>query len=268
MGMMKDDAALLAFFEELAVAAGVEIMRYYEAGCEVEQKSDDTPVTAADRAAESIILDGFAKAGLGTPCVSEEAASSGVIPACDAGGFLLVDPLDGTREFIARRPDFTVNIGLIRDGSPALGVVFAPARNLLYSGRPGVAYEVALVDGKTAERREIRARPMRTPPAIVASRSHLTDETRAFIERHAGAETVSIGSSLKFCMIARGDADLYPRFGRTMQWDTAAGDAVLRAAGGRALTVGGEPLTYGPKGGGQGLDAFASPHFIAEGAPA
>lgn len=265
MGMMKDDAALLALFEELALAAGAAIMQHYEAGFEVEQKADDTPVTAADRAAERVILDGFRNVGLGTPCVSEEAASGGVIPACGDGNFLLVDPLDGTREFIARRPDFTVNIGLIRNGEPVAGVVYAPARDLFYSARPGSAFEIPVVGGKPQERRTIRARPRRTPPAIVASRSHCTDETRAFIARHPDAETVSIGSSLKFCMIARGDADLYPRFGRTMQWDTAAGDAVLRAAGGMAHTLDGAPLTYGPKGG-EGLEAFVSPSFVAEGA--
>ncbi|MAS15481.1 MAG: 3'(2'),5'-bisphosphate nucleotidase [Nitratireductor sp.] len=266
MGMLKDDAALLALFEQLALAAGAAIMRHYDAGCEVHQKADDTPVTAADRAAEKVILDGFRDARLATPCVSEEAASGGVIPVCGDGDFILVDPLDGTREFIARRPDFTVNIGLIRNGAPVAGVIFAPARDLLYSARPGAAFEVMVVDGQPDERRTIRARPRQNPPVIVASRSHCTDETRAFIDRHPGAETTSIGSSLKFCMIARGDADLYPRFGRTMQWDTAAGDAILRAAGGMARTLEGAPLTYGPKGG-EGLEAFASPFFIAETAP-
>ena len=265
MGMVKDDAALLALFEELALAAGGAIMRHYAAGFEVETKADASPVTAADRAAERVILDGFAAAGLGTPCVSEEEASGGVIPACGDGNFLLVDPLDGTREFIERRPDFTVNIALIRAGDPALGVVYAPARDFLYAARPGVAFEVTVENGRPVARREIHARIMRTPPAILASRSHCTDETRAFIARHPGAETVSIGSSLKFCMIARGDADLYPRYGRTMQWDTAAGDAVLRAAGGMARTLDGAPLTYGPKEG-EGLEAFVSPSFVAEGA--
>ncbi|WP_048646080.1 3'(2'),5'-bisphosphate nucleotidase CysQ [Nitratireductor soli] len=267
MGMVKDDAALLALFEELALAAGRAIMDHYAAGFEVETKADSSPVTAADRAAERVILDGFAAAGLGTPCVSEEEASGGVIPACGDGNFLLVDPLDGTREFIERRPDFTVNIALIRAGDPALGVVYAPARDLLYAARPGTAFEVTVDKGRAVSRRQIHARIMRTPPAILASRSHCTDETRAFIAGHPGAETLSIGSSLKFCMIARGDADLYPRYGRTMQWDTAAGDAVLRAAGGMARTLDGAPLTYGPKQG-RGLEAFVSPSFIAEGAHA
>jgi len=239
-------------------------MRHYEAGVRVEQKSDASPVTEADRAAERVILNGLRATVAGTPCVSEEEASGGVLPACGGDGFFLVDPLDGTREFIARRPDFTVNIAYIKDGAPVAGVVYAPARGLLYSGHAGRAFEVECADGVETNRREIRARQRRNPPAILASRSHSTPETEAFIARYPGAETVSIGSSLKFCMIARGEADLYPRFGRTMQWDTAAGDAVLRAAGGLTLNLDGAPLTYGPKEG-EGLEAFANPFFIAEG---
>ncbi|WEX07791.1 3'(2'),5'-bisphosphate nucleotidase CysQ [Chelativorans sp. AA-79] len=262
--LVSDETALLALFEDLALAAGREIMAHYEAGVSVERKSDASPVTEADRAAERVILEGLRATVAGTPCVSEEEASGGVLPACGDEGFFLVDPLDGTREFIERRPDFTVNIAYVKAGAPVAGVVYAPARGLLYSGRPGGAFEAECPDGAIASRREIRARARGNPPAIVASRSHLTPETEAFIARYPGAETVSIGSSLKFCMLARGDADLYPRYGRTMQWDTAAGDAVLRAAGGRTLTLDGEPFTYGPKGG-EGLEAFANPFFIAEG---
>jgi len=259
-----DDEALLALFENLALAAGREIMRRCEAGFSVERKADASPVTEADRAAEQVILEGLQANLSGIPCVSEEAASAGVLPAYREEGFFLVDPLDGTREFIERRPDFTVNIALVRAGVPVVGTVFAPARGLLYSGRPGAAFEVECLDGKASSRRAISARPARTPPVILASRSHMTKETADFIARYPDAETVSIGSSLKFCMIARGEADLYPRFGRTMQWDTAAGDAVLRAAGGRTLTLEGIPLTYGPKEG-KGLEAYANPWFLAEG---
>lgn len=266
--LLDDEAALIGLFEELALAAGLEIMKHYHEGVGVEHKADASPVTEADRAAERIILEGLRATLAGAPCVSEEEASAGVLPVCGDDGFLLVDPLDGTREFINRRADFTVNIALVRYGAPVAGVVYAPARGLLYSGRPGAAFEVEARDGRTVtSRREIAARPARTPPAIVASRSHSTPETEAFIARYPGAETVSVGSSLKFCMVAGGEADLYPRFGRTMQWDTAAGDAVLRAAGGRTVTLEGEPLTYGPKNG-EGLEAFANPFFIAEGRPA
>ncbi len=261
---LENEVALLSLFEELALAAGREIMRHYEAGFTVEEKADSSPVTAADREAERVILSGLRGALGAIPCVSEEEASGGVLPVC-GDEFLLVDPLDGTREFISRRPDFTVNIALIRNGVPAAGVVYAPARGLLYSGGAGAAFEMETSDGASVKnRRQIAARPVCTPPVIVASRSHSTPQTEAFIARYPGAEAVSIGSSLKFCMIARGDADLYPRFGRTMQWDTAAGDAVLRAAGGRALTLEGTPLVYGPAGG-EGLEAFTSPFFVAEG---
>lgn len=259
-----DETALLALFEELALSAGREIMRHYEAGVRVERKSDASPVTEADRAAERIILTGLRSSVSGTPCVSEEEASCGVLPACVDEDFFLVDPLDGTREFIEHRPDFTVNIALIKNAAPVVGVVYAPARGLLYSGRIGGAFEVECREGVEKSRRQICARLRRNPPAILASRSHSTPETEDFIARYPGAHTVSIGSSLKFCMLARGDADLYPRFGRTMQWDTAAGDAVLRAAGGRTLTLDGELLTYGPREG-EGLEAFANPFFIAEG---
>lgn len=266
MGMEKEDAALAALFETLALSAGAEIMRHHAAGVLIEEKADASPVTAADRSAERIILEGLSRAGLGLPCVSEEAAAAGTFPAC-GDSFLLVDPLDGTREFICGRPDFTVNIALIRAGRPVLGVVHAPAHGLLYAARPGEAVEVTVVGDRAAGRRIIRARPRRAPPVILASRAHCTEATRAFIRRHAAAETISIGSSLKFCMIARGDADLYPRFGPTMQWDTAAGDAILRAAGGAVRTEDGALLTYGPKEGG-GPEAFVGPAFIAEGAPA
>lgn len=262
---LHDEAALLSLFEDLALRAGREVMRHYEAGFEVEEKADASPVTSADRDAERVILEGLRATVAGTPCVSEEAASGGVLPACGDDGFFLVDPLDGTREFIARRSDFTVNIAFVRRGVPIVGVVYAPARGLLCAGRPGVACEAEIRDGATIHnRREIAAGPIHAPPVIVASRSHCTAETEAFIARYPGAQTVSVGSSLKFCMLARGEADLYPRFGRTMQWDTAAGDAVLRAAGGRTLTLDGELFTYGPKDG-QGLDAFINPFFIAEG---
>ncbi len=259
-----DDGALVSLFEAIALEAGAAIMDVREKGCAVEEKADASPVTLADRAAEAIILKHLAKELGATPCVSEEAASGGVIPACGEDGFLLVDPLDGTREFINQRPDFTVNIALVRKGVPEVGVVYAPARQTLWSGRPGSAEKVKIEDGRIISREAIQVREAPNPPVIVASRSHLTPETEAFIARYPGATTVSVGSSLKFCLIAEGEADLYPRFGPTMQWDTAAGDAVLRAAGGRTTHEDGSLLTYGPKKG-DGLEQFASPNFIAEG---
>ena len=265
---VNDDAALVALFERLALEAGHAIMEVYDAGDGFELKSDDSPVTEADRRAEQIILAGVREALPGVPCVAEEEVSSGAFPEIGDQPFLLVDPLDGTKEFIKRMTDFTVNIALVRDGEPKLGVVFAPARGVLYAAAPGVATEVRVSpDMHELGSRAVHVRPRATPPVIVASRSHRTPETDEYIAGFEGATTNSAGSSLKFCMLAAGEADLYPRFGPTMQWDTAAGDAVLRAAGGMTLTLNGEPLRYGPVAG-EGAARYRNPYFIASGAPA
>lgn len=255
-----------AELERLALAAGRRIMDIYRDGCAVEAKADASPVTEADRQAEALILEGLRKAAPGVPIVAEEEASAGRVPEALGELFFLVDPLDGTREFVNRRDDFTVNIALVRAGRPVQGVVYAPARNALYSAGPEGAEAASVSDNHVIiDRRPIATRPIADPPVIVASRSHRTPETDAFIARHPGAEIVSVGSSLKFCLLAEGRADLYPRFGRTMEWDTAAGDAVLRAAGGTMTTATGEPFVYGRRNQADDAD-FANPHFIAEGA--
>ena len=260
-----DDAAILAELERLALMAGAEIMDVFRAGIVVEEKSDQSPVTEADRRAEIVILQGLRETFPHVPCVAEEEASAGLLPPALGELFFLVDPLDGTKEFIKRRPDFTVNIALVRKGVPEIGVVYAPAQGMLYSGRPGIAYAVTVdEDHEPRERSEISVRGCAEPKTIVASRSHRTPETDEFIGKHAGAEIVSVGSSLKFCLLASGKADLYPRFGRTMEWDTAAGDAVLRAAGGRTTLIDGKPFTYGKRGQATDVD-FANPWFVAEG---
>lgn len=265
MARESDDAAMLAELERLALAGGAEIMDVYHKGIVVEEKSDHSPVTEADRRAEIVILEGLRKAFPGIPCVAEEEASAGLLPPDLGDAFFLVDPLDGTKEFIKRRPDFTVNIALIRNGAPELGVVYAPAQGLLYAGRPGAAHALAVgEDQSPGERRPIRVRPCGETKTIVASRSHRTPETDDYIALHPGAEIVSVGSSLKFCLLASGQADLYPRFGRTMEWDTAAGDAVLRAAGGRTARVDGKAFTYGKRNQVDDVD-FANPWFVAEG---
>lgn len=262
---MPDDAAVLALLEPLALDAGRRVMEIFAQGCTVEAKADDSPVTRADREAEAIILRGLRAHFSSVPIVAEEEAAAGAAPLEAGNLFFLVDPLDGTREFVNRRTDFTVNIALVRDAAPVVGVVYAPALNALYAGRPGHAEMVTTDDAhRVIERRRIVVREGVAPLRIVASRSHNTPETDAFIARHQPAEIVSVGSSLKFCMLACGDADLYPRFGRTMQWDTAAGDAVLRAAGGSTRTPDGEVFRYGP-GTAAGDAPFANPHFIAEG---
>jgi 3'(2'), 5'-bisphosphate nucleotidase len=259
-----DDAAKLAVLEHLALAAGRRIMEICDAGVMAERKDDSSPVTEADRAAERIILDGLRVAFPGIPCVAEEECAAGRSPGDLGETFFLVDPLDGTKEFINRRADFTVNIALVRHGAPELGVVLAPATRKMYSGRPGRAEEADVgPDFAVVSRHPVSVRRRHRPPLIVASRSHRTAETDAYIARFDGAEVVSVGSSLKFCLLASGRADLYPRFGRTMEWDTAAGDAVLRAAGGRTFTLDGKPLLYGKREQAEDVD-FANPWFIAD----
>ncbi|MBZ9936678.1 3'(2'),5'-bisphosphate nucleotidase CysQ [Mesorhizobium sp. BR1-1-16] len=259
------DAALAEALIATAIAAGAAVMGVYEQDFAVEKKSDASPVTEADKLAEAIILADLARLAPGIPVVAEEACSSGEVPAVSAT-FFLVDPVDGTREFVSRNGDFTVNIGLIRDGMPVLGIVYAPARSALYVGRLGAGAEkLAIEHGRVVARQAIGvACPCVVPPRIIASRSHRTSETDAFIATHPGASIVSAGSSLKFCLMAAGEADLYPRMGPTMQWDTAAGDAVLRAAGGIVTETDGEPLHYGPNGR-PGVMAFANPWFVAYG---
>ncbi|MBA3447380.1 MAG: 3'(2'),5'-bisphosphate nucleotidase CysQ [Pseudaminobacter sp.] len=256
---------MLAVFERLALAAGLLVMDVFNAKIAVRRKLDCSPVTDADRASEKLILQGLRAAYAGIPCVAEEEAAEGLAPKTIGDAFFLVDPLDGTKEFVNRHTDFTVNIALIRDGRPDLGVVYAPCSRRFFSGRPGRAESLDVSpDHRITGRRGISVRESRTPLTIVASRSHRTPETDAYIRKLEAAEIVSVGSSLKFCLIAGGEADVYPRFSRTMEWDTAAGDAVLRAAGGMTRMVDGQPLTYGKRDQ-PGDEDFANPSFIATG---
>ncbi|TPM37546.1 3'(2'),5'-bisphosphate nucleotidase CysQ [Mesorhizobium sp. B2-3-4] len=265
MAAVSDDQAMLGVFEGLALAAGREVMRVFHTGCAVDSKADASPVTEADRESEKIILEGLRSAYPDIPCVAEEEAAAGVMPSDLGNAFFLIDPLDGTKEFVNRRTDFTVNIALVRHGVPEVGVVFAPCTGRFFSGRPGRAESIEVdSDYRIVARRPISARAATTPLAVVASRSHNTPETDAFIRDLGAAEIVSVGSSLKFCLLAAAEADVYPRFGRTMEWDTAAGDAVLRAAGGVTRTLDGKPLTYGKRDQADDED-FANPHFIASG---
>ncbi|RUW36896.1 MAG: 3'(2'),5'-bisphosphate nucleotidase [Mesorhizobium sp.] len=265
MAAVSDDEAMLGVFERLALDAGREVMRVFHEGCAVDSKVDNSPVTEADRESEKIILAGLRAAYPEIPCVAEEEVAAGVATPDLDGAFFLVDPLDGTKEFVNRRTDFTVNIALVRHGVPEVGVVFAPCTGRFFSGRPGKA-ETLEIDGDfhIVGRQPISVREGRAPLAVVASRSHNTPETDAFIRDLGAAEIVSVGSSLKFCLVAAAEADVYPRFGRTMEWDTAAGDAVLRAAGGMTRTLDGQPLVYGKRNQASDTD-FANPHFIASG---
>ena len=265
MAAVSDDEAMLGVFERLALDAGREVMRVFHEGCAVDSKLDNSPVTEADRESEKIILAGLRAAYPDIPCVAEEEVAAGIATPDLEGAFFLIDPLDGTKEFVNRRTDFTVNIALVRHGVPEVGVVYAPCTGRFFTGRPGRA-EVLEVDAdyRITGRRPIAVRAGGSPLAVVASRSHNTPETDAFIRDLGAAEIVSVGSSLKFCLLAAAEADVYPRFGRTMEWDTAAGDAVLRAAGGMTRTLDGEPLTYGKRNQASDSD-FANPHFIATG---
>jgi 3'(2'),5'-bisphosphate nucleotidase len=239
-------------------------MRVYNGGeIESRSKSDGSPVTLADAAAEAIILSDLARIAPGVPVVAEEAAAAGETPFTGRR-FFLVDPLDGTREFLSRNGEFTVNIALIEDGTPVLGVVYAPVPGDLFVGdATDGARHATVADGQVRAWRSIAARtPADGGLDVLASRSHLSDETRAFIGRFEIARMVQAGSSLKFCRLAAGEADLYPRLGRTMEWDTAAADAVLRAAGGSVLTLDGRPLVYGKRDQSGEAD-FANPWFVA-----
>lgn len=243
----------------VAAEAGDAIMRHYETGVSVQRKADASPVTVADHDAEALILSALKRLAPGVPIVAEEEAAAGRVPHTGAR-FFLVDPLDGTREFLERNGEFTVNIGLIDHGAPIMGVVFAPAKGRMFAGAiESGAFEIA-----GGRRRAISARMApRDGMIAVASRSHRDHKTDEILSMYQVANIVSAGSSLKFCMIAAGEADIYPRHGRTMEWDTAAGHAVLAAAGGRVTLLDGKtPLTYG-----KAAEGFANPHFVAWGRP-
>ncbi len=257
---------MLSLLEDAVLEAGRIIMRHYIDGCAVQSKKDLSPVTEADHAAEAVLLAAIASVFPDVPVVAEEEVAAGRMPAILGRRFLLVDPLDGTREFLQRNGDFTVNIGLIEDGAPVAGLVYAPARNLLFTGEGDHAEEVETsADHRAQKRRVIRARVASDTRVAVCSRSHDTPQTTSFLQDNHISGHVSVGSSLKFCLIAKGEADIYPRFSPTMEWDTAAGDAVLRASGGMTAGLDGRPLVYG-QGTGKGIQTFANPHFVAYGA--
>jgi 3'(2'), 5'-bisphosphate nucleotidase len=265
-----DRQALLAILEVLAVAAGKEILDVRARHFDITQKSDGSPVTEADQRAEKLIVSGLLKHFPESIIVAEEMIASGDMPPALGRGFFLVDALDGTREFCAGREEFTVNIGLIEDGAPIAGVVHAPSLGSIYSGEhdgrgKGSASRCKVLKyGHLSGRKSINVRPCADPQTILATRSHMTPETKSFLDNRPEADLKSIGSSLKFCLLAAGEADLYPRFGTTMEWDTAAGDAILRAAGGRTETEDGKPLTYGKRGQ-AGMADFQNPFFVSRG---
>jgi 3'(2'), 5'-bisphosphate nucleotidase len=249
---------------DAALAGGREALAVYRTDFAVSVKSDDTPVSEADRRAEAAILACLSRDFPDMPVVAEEAASAGSLPQVGRR-FFLVDPLDGTKEFIARKGEFTVNVALVEDGAPVAGVVLAPALGRLCAAADGAAWCAAVeADCDAAGAlRPIRVRPAPALPVGVASRSHSNPATERALAAVGVGERRSIGSSLKFCLVAEGEADFYPRLGPTMEWDTAAGDAVLRAAGGAVVTLSGTPLAYGKAV--PGMRPFENPPFYAVG---
>ncbi|WP_440958835.1 3'(2'),5'-bisphosphate nucleotidase CysQ [Oceanicaulis sp. LC35] len=252
--------ALARSFGQICLEAAIPVMEVYESDFTAEQKADKSPVTEADKRAEIIILKALAELMPDVPVLAEESFEAGIRPSVE-DEFLLVDPVDGTKEFIAKRGEFTINIALIRNGVPVAGAVFAPALNQLYLGGE-TAFTGAFEPGETLAIDRLKPAKTREKPAsgmtAVMSRSHADDQTKAFAEAQGVTEAVSAGSSLKFCKLAEGAADLYPRFGPTMEWDTAAGHAVLKAAGGAVTEPDGAPFRYGKTEAGYKNGAFVA----------
>jgi 3'(2'), 5'-bisphosphate nucleotidase len=262
----QDDDALAEIFTALALQAGAVIMRIRAADPRARVKSDASPVCDADYFGEEVFLTGLSRLVPHLPVVAEERCAVGDVPAIGGGPFILVDALDGTKEFLQRRDSFTVNAALIRDGAPVAGAVYAPARGQLFLAGSGAWTFAAGPGSKPPPRTEWRAlhtRPMPGQGLIAAlSRDHLDAETRRYLGRLPVKQIVTMGSSLKFCLIADGRADIYPRFSRTMEWDIAAGDAVLRRAGGMVADLAGAPFVYGKE-----ANAFFNGPFVAWGDP-
>lgn len=254
-----DFEKLVRVMRRLAIEAGARIMEVYDSPeIDVKTKADASPVTEADEAADALISAGLRAEFPELVLITEEQSAS---HALTARTFLIVDPLDGTKEFVNRRGDFTVNIAYVQDGVPLRGVVYAPARKrLFYTLSDGTAVEEsgAFDPDQPGPCQPIRvAKPDNAALMVVASKSHRDQATDDYIGKYAVKDSRSAGSSLKFCLVATGEADLYPRIGRTMEWDTAAGDAVLRGAGGHVVRLDDHsPLAYGKPG-------WDNPFFIA-----
>ena len=239
---MLDHTHLLNCLTVTAREAGAAIMEIYQQNIEVETKEDGSPVTIADKAAEAIILPALNQLDSSITIISEENSASHLLTAPEQ--FFIVDPLDGTKEFLKKDGlgSFTVNIALVENNEPVLGVVYAPALDRLFYG----SSNLGAFEEKAGKTQSIRIRNIPETGAVaVASISHRDEQTDNWLNENEIHQTTSIGSSLKFCLIACGEADVYPRFGPTMEWDTAAGDAVLRAAGGMVIQPNQKPFIYG-----------------------
>ena len=251
---------------QIAHEGGRLVLKHYSAGLAARVKADSSPVTVADEEAEALILARLARLAPGVPIVAEEEMATGRVAPDLGTRFFLVDPLDGTKEFLKRNGEFTVNIALIEMARPVCGVVVAPAMGRAFIGEgANGAYEVPGADGAALNMTKAKSILVRKPPndglVAITSRSNRDTKTGEYLAGYRVAEMKVAGSSVKFCLLACGEADLYPRHGRTMEWDTAAGQAVLEAAGGSVKTLAGERLLYG-----KSAEGFANPHFIARGA--
>ncbi|HEX2666837.1 MAG TPA: 3'(2'),5'-bisphosphate nucleotidase CysQ [Gammaproteobacteria bacterium] len=253
---MNADEKLLSPLLDIARSAGQQIMQVYGTDFDVAMKDDKSPVTDADLAAHKVIVADLKRITPDLPVLSEESAGIPFEERRRWSSYWLVDPLDGTKEFINRNGDFTVNIALIQDGAPVAGVVYVPVNGLSYYGCVGVGAFRRDKDGQAAP---IKARKLvpNAPVKVVASRSHRGPLLDGYLAKLGPHETVSRGSSLKFCLVAEGAADVYPRLGPTSEWDTGAGHAVLLAAGGQVIGMDGKPLPYNSK------DSLLNEHFIA-----
>lgn len=253
-----NSAELLESLATLARQAGAVVMSVYATDFAVRGKGDASPVTEADERAEAVILAGLAQLAPEIPVVAEESMAAGRTPDVSGGRFWLVDPLDGTKEFIGGSPDYTVNIALIKNHVPVLGVIYAPARGEMYAAY-GEGTAVRWLQDTNNEK-PIRTRvPPRGGLTVMASKSRSIAELDKFLEEHKVEKIIRKGSSLKICAIASGKADLYPGLAETCEWDTAAGQAILESAGGEIVDLDGKPLRYGTKAG-----DFKNPRFIAQ----
>lgn len=267
---MKQQSELARVLLPHVLVAGKAVMTHFRDGCEVLTKSGGSPVTQADRDGEDILLSALAEIAPGVPVVAEEMAGSG-LPSKIASEFFLVDALDGTREFTNERPEFTLNVGLISNGKPIFGVIYAPALSRLYvTLAPNHAMTAKLspdvphvvLEDLDGQRIQVRGLVDGEGLIVTASRSHGSEELEAWLMDKVVAARSNIGSSLKFCQVASGETHVYPRFGSTMEWDTSAGHAIVLAAGGCVTDAHGTPLMYGKTDQG-----FLNPHFIASAVP-
>lgn len=254
---MNKNLSLLPDIVEISIRAGKKIMQVYETDFSVEHKDDDSPLTAADLAAHNTIVEGLNKLTPDIPVLSEESASIAYETRKSWPTYWLVDPLDGTREFVKRNGEFTVNIALIEGNRSVMGVVYAPVLDITYAASEGQGAWKQQGDG---EKTQIKVRDFPTgKPVVAGSRSHRGDSLNEFLARLGEYELISMGSSLKMCLVAEAVADIYPRFGLTSEWDTAAAQAIVEAAGGQLVTLDMQPMRYNTK------DSLLNPEFMAIG---